>query len=163
MAKIYIKGIKDPLQVEYDKAKKLKDFWQGDDFAKITKKEPNEIFAIGEYTGEFGSIRAIFLSDENKKHSAPVYGELSSAELFTMHRFWKEQKQYRDEKGNWITKEIQYLVLKSIAVLDPNESSGFRVRFGSDWSKVKDEWDQYEKYCVRIEFGLKKRLEEYQK
>jgi hypothetical protein len=164
MSKIYIKKVKDPLVVEYDKANKLKKLWQGDDFLGFPPKLPHEVFTIGDYTGEFGSIRAIFLTDEKqKKEDGKVsYGELPTSQLIKMHEEWKDVKQYQDCKKNFITKELQFLEKGGFIVFDPDDSSGFRIRVDSDIAKARDEWEQYEGYCVRIEYGLRKRLEDYQ-
>ena len=164
MSKIYIKKVKEPLVVEYEKANKLKKLWQGDDFLGFPPKLPHEVFTIGDYTGEFGSIRAIFLSDEKQKKGDEKvsYGELTTSQLLKMHEEWKDVKQYQDSRKNFITKELQFLSNGGFIVLDPENSSGYGVRADSDIAKARDEWEQYEAYCVRIEFGLKKRLEDYQ-
>lgn len=61
MAKIFIKSRKEPLEIPNEKAKQIKLRWCGDSNTGAGKAERDDILDLGEWAGEYGSIRSIEL------------------------------------------------------------------------------------------------------
>lgn len=57
MARIVIKGRRDPIEIENDRAQKIKDRWLGLNGA--VKAEPNDVLDLGIWSGEYGRIGEI--------------------------------------------------------------------------------------------------------
>lgn len=61
MAKIIIKGRKEPIELDNETAKKVKHRWCGDVSTGAGKADPTDIVDLGDWAGEYGSIRSIEL------------------------------------------------------------------------------------------------------
>lgn len=71
MAKITIKGRKEPIEVENEIAKRVKSRWCGDPTTGAGKAQKDDILDLGEWAGEYGSIRSIEL-DKYKPAQVPT-------------------------------------------------------------------------------------------
>jgi hypothetical protein len=61
MAKIFIKGRNEPLEVQNEIAKQVKHRWCGDVSTGAGKAEKSDIVDLGDWAGEYGQIRCIEL------------------------------------------------------------------------------------------------------
>lgn len=155
MARIRIKGRTEEIIVDNDKARRIKARWAGDPQNNITKADRGDILDLGEWSGEYGSIRSIELD-----RWAPPPAQVDAAEMKKLEANVAKFEQKRI--GGRLVRPFD-LYCADVGVVRFDEHGSIIVKDPAGYTSACRLWQSVEALQNKRAFAKKKELEELEK